>query len=254
MSLLSTFNEEMSPLIGIFVYLCMVDMKARKFFGKFVSGYLIGNLLAMLLVVVALCVGVKYGLDKYTRHGEQIAVPTLVGTNYASAMNLLAQDGLCIEVSDSGYSKVLPANTILAQTPAAGSNVKQGHTIYVTINSPSSPTFAIPDIVDNSSVREATAKLTAMGFRLMEPRQVEGERDWVYGVECRGRRLSAGDRVSIEETLTLVIGNGRFGEENIDDFDEMGDVAGEDTLFGPTDGLIIGAGGDDDFQEVGPEG
>ena len=60
----------------------------------------------------------------------------------------------------------------------------------MTVNSPSSPTFAIPDIVDNSSVREAEAKLTAMGFRLLPAQQVEGEKDWVYGIICRGRRVS----------------------------------------------------------------
>ena len=120
-------------------------------------------------------------------------------------------------VTDSGYNKRLPANSILIQNPGPGMKVKQGHTIYVTVNSPSSPSFAIPDVVDNSSYREAEAKLTAIGFKLTPPQQVEGEKDWVYGILCRGRRVSTGDRISIDSPLTLLIGNGHYSaEEEID--------------------------------------
>ena len=46
-------------------------MKTKDFFGKFVNIYLLGNLLAMVLVIVALCLGVKYGLEWYT-HGHVV--------------------------------------------------------------------------------------------------------------------------------------------------------------------------------------
>ena len=192
-------------------------MEAKEFFGKFASGFLWGNILAMVLVVVALAFGVKYGLDVYTRHGEGIEVPKVEGMVYQNARALMEERGLSLVVTDSGYNKRLPANSILVQNPGPGMKVKQGHTIYVTVNSPSSPSFAIPDVVDNSSFREAEAKLTAIGFKLTPPQQVEGEKDWVYGILCRGRRVSTGDRISIDSPLTLLVGNGHYGaEEEID--------------------------------------
>ena len=192
-------------------------MEAKEFFGKFASGFLWGNILAMVLVVVALAFGVKYGLDAYTRHGEGIEVPKVEGMVYQNARALMEERGLYLVVTDSGYNKRLPANSILIQNPGPGMKVKQGHTIYVTVNSPSSPSFAIPDVVDNSSFREAEAKLTAIGFKLTPPQQVEGEKDWVYGILCRGRRVSTGDRISIDSPLTLLVGNGHYGaEEEID--------------------------------------
>ena len=192
-------------------------MEAKEFFGKFASGFLWGNILAMVLVVVALAFGVKYGLDAYTRHGEGIEVPKVEGMVYQNARALMEERGLYLVVTDSGYNKRLPANSILVQNPGPGVKVKQGHTIYVTVNSPSSPSFAIPDLVDNSSFREAEAKLTAIGFKLTPPQQVEGEIDWVYGILCRGRRVSTGDRISIDSPLTLLVGNGHYGaEEEID--------------------------------------
>ena len=193
-------------------------MKAKEFFGKFTSLFLWGNLLAMALVVLVLGLAVKYGLDAYTHHGEGVKVPKLEGMLYANARSLIESDGLRIMVSDSGYNKRFAANSVLAQSPNAGSFVKEGHVVYVTVNSPSSPTFAIPDVVDNSSFREAEAKLMALGFKLLPPQYVSGEKDWVYGILCRGRRVSTGDYVSIESPLTLLIGSGTYElEEEIED-------------------------------------
>ena len=212
-------------------------MKVKEFFGKFASPFLWCNLLAMLIVVVLLALGVKYGLDWYTRHGEGVRVPKVEGMDYARARSLIEGYGLNVMVSDSGYNKSMAANSILIQNPGAGTTVKMGHTIYVTVNSPSSPSFPIPDVVDNSSYREAEAKLMALGFKLTPPQEVAGEKDWVYGILSHGHRVSAGDHVSIDSPLTLMIGSGEYdnGEEleyiepeyrlmesgNVDEFEEM---------------------------------
>ncbi|MCR5471305.1 PASTA domain-containing protein [Xylanibacter ruminicola] len=212
-------------------------MKAKDFFGKFCSKFLLGHLLAMLLVVIALVIGVKYGLDWYTHHGEGIEVAKVEGMLYKNAYSLMTEDGLNIVVSDSGYNKQLPADCILSQNPGPGTKVKSGHTIYVTVNSPSSPSFAIPDVVDNSSYREAEAKLMALGFKLLPPKLVEGEKDWVYGILCRGRRVSTGDHVSIESPLTLMIGSGTYDSDEEIDYIE------------PEYQLMLN-GDVDDFEEV----
>ena len=70
-------------------------------------------------------------------------------------------------------------------------------------------------------MREAEAKLMALGFKLLPPKRVLGEKDWVYGIISRGRPLNTGDHVSIDVPLTLIIGNGRYGEdEDIDYVDD----------------------------------
>lgn len=213
-------------------------MKAKDFFSKFTSLFLWGNLLAMVLVVIVLGLAVKYGLDAYTRHGEGVKVPKLEGMLYANASSLLEEDGLRIMVSDSGYNKKLAANCILAQSPGPGSFVKEGHVVYVTVNSPSSPTFAIPDVVDNSSFREAEAKLMALGFKLQPPQYVSGEKDWVYGILCRGRRVSTGDYVSIETPLTLLVGSGQYDSDEEIDYIE------------PEYRMMLPNGDKDEFEEV----
>lgn len=209
----------------------------KEFLGKLFRNYIVRHLMAMVLVVVLLCVGIGFGLDAYTHHGEGIVVPDLKGMSYDKACRLVAERGLDIVVNDSGYSKQYPANSVLAQTPVFGQKVKQGRVIYVTINSPHSPTFAVPDIVDNSSVREAEARLQAMGFRLTAPLLIDGEKDWVYGILCQGRRISNGDRITMDYPLTLMVGKGTFDdadsilfveparESEVDEFVEVKDEA-----------------------------
>jgi beta-lactam-binding protein with PASTA domain len=233
----------------------MIEMKIKDFFGKFLNVYLLGNLLAMAVVIAVLFLGVKYGLKLYTHHGEGIKVPRVEGMLYGDARTLIMEDGLNIMVTDSGYNKKLPANCILAQNPGVGTMVKSGHTVYVTVNSPSSPSFAIPDLVDNSSYREAEAKLMAIGFKLLPPKLVAGEKDWVYGILSRGRRVAAGDMVSIETPLTLMIGSGEYDSDDVDlDYvePEYQNVPDDETdLHGTNDASGYGViGEEDDFEEV----
>ena len=110
-------------------------------------------------------------------------------------------------VIDSNYVKGVPAGMVLEQTPAAGSRVKEGRTVYLTITTTSVPLVALPDIIDNSSVRQAAAKLKSIGFRLTEPELVPGEQDWVYGIKYRGKELKSGEKIPHEALLTLCVGD-----------------------------------------------
>jgi len=183
-------------------------MKVSLFFKKITSGYLWGNLFAMALAVVLICLGVKYGLDLYTHHGESIAIPSVKHKSFADAERILDDANLKIVVSDTGYVKSLPPDCVLEQTPAPGEYVKSGHIVYVTLNSPNTPTLTLPDIIDNSSLREAMAKLTGLGFKLGQPEYVPGEKDWVYGVTVKGHHVVAGDKIPVEETVIIQVGNG----------------------------------------------
>ena len=187
-------------------------MKPTDFFKKFKSWYLWGNLAAMAFVVLLAVFGLKYWLGVYTHHGEAIVVPDLRQKSFRDAQHILQGLGLDVVVSDTGYVKTLSPDCILEQTPAPGEKVKSGRVVTVIINAEHSPMIALPDIIDNSSLREAMAKLSAMGFKVGKPEYVPGERDWVYGVTVRGRQVVAGDRISVDDVVTVQAGRGRRGE------------------------------------------
>ena len=93
------------------------------------------------------------------------------------------------------------------------------------------PLRVIPDVADNSSLRQAQAKLLSAGFKLNEVQLVNGEKDWVYGVKYQGRQLTVGEKIPMGASLTLMVGDGAgdtVEEDSIDiDLDTEEPVASE---------------------------
>ena len=173
------------------------------------------NLIAMPIVVIAIIFGVLHWLDTYTHHGESIIVPNINGLPLEEAGKELSKKNLELEVVDSNYVKGMSAGAVLEQKPVAGAKVKIGRTIYLTINTGEIPKVAIPDIIDNSSYRQAEARLRAMGFKLTEPEYIEGEKDWIYGVKFNGKELTSGEKIPREAVLTLCVGDDELKGDSI---------------------------------------
>ena len=183
-------------------------MRIKEFFSFRQNKLFWINIAAMIVVVAGCLFGVLKALDVYTRHGEAVVVPDVKGLGLTEAQKMFAERGLKAVVADSSYVKKLPAGCVLDYNPVAGQRVKQGRTIYLTINTRNVPLQEVPDVADNSSVRQAEARLLAAGFRLTHNDSIPGEKDWVYAVKYKGDSLAIGAKVPIGATLTLVIGNG----------------------------------------------
>ena len=61
-----------------------------------------------------LCIGVRFGLDYYTLHGESIVVPNVIHKQYDEAVDIMGKVGLTIEVTDTGYVKELLQTVFLS--------------------------------------------------------------------------------------------------------------------------------------------
>lgn len=183
-------------------------MTIKDFFSFRQNKYLWVNLIAMIIVVAGLLFGTLKGLDIYTRHGEAVVVPDVKGMSVGEAERIFSNHSLTCVVSDSTYVKNLPAGCILEYNPSAGQKVKEGRIIYLTINTLNVPLQVVPDVADNSSLRQAEARILASGFKLAEIEYMSGERDWVYGVKYNGRLLTMGEKVPMGATLTLMVGDG----------------------------------------------
>lgn len=167
-----------------------------------------GNIILMMIVSGVLVFATLQAINAYTRHGENIALPSLKGLSVYEAAQILRAKGLEVQVSDSTYSPGKPADCVLAQNPDPGELVKEGRTIYLTINSLSVPMQNVPDIIGKASVRQATADMISAGFKLTEDERTDGNYDWIYGIKLNGRSLAPGERAPVGATLTLVVGNG----------------------------------------------
>lgn len=182
----------------------------KKLFGPMVYW----NLIAMVLFGVALCIGLWIWMTKYTMHGEGVDVPEVKGMMLSDAEYALERLELVAFVVDSAYVREQPAGIVLEQAPGAGSRVKSGREIYLTINQKQTPTNTIPDIAGNCSRREAEARLRALGFKIGPMEFVQGDPDWVIALKVNGHEVYAGERVPCDAPVVMVVGNSSMESED----------------------------------------
>ena len=153
------------------------------------------NLAAMAAVVIVAVLVTFRWIDNYTEHGIAITVPNVTGMQEEEAIQALSQHRL-IGIADAmEYVKGVPAGEVLNQRPGINAKVKHGRKIYLTISSGNHPMKTVPDVADNSSLRQAESRLRAAGFLLTPHDTIEGELDWVYGVSYNGRELKGEEQV-----------------------------------------------------------
>lgn len=196
---------------------------------KLFSPVVYWNLIAMVLVGIALCIGLWMWMTGYTMHGESVEVPEVKGMMLSDAEYELEKLELLAVVVDSAYVRQQPAGIVLEQTPGVGNRVKSGREIYLTINQKQTPTNTIPDIAGNCSRREAEARLRSLGFKIGPIEFVPGDPDWVIALKVNGREVYTGERVPCDAPVVIVVGNSDIGNTE-DDFDVLwGDSLGENS-------------------------
>ena len=167
-------------------------MTIKEFFSFKTNKYFWVNIIAMIVVMVVMIFGVLKWLDIHTHHGESVVVPDVKGMTVEEATKMFRNHGLVYVISDTKYVKDKAAGIILELKPGAGEKVKEGRTVYLTVNTLDVPLRAI---------------LNA-GFKLNQIQLVNGEKDWVYGVKYQGRQLAAGEKIPLGASLTLMVGDG----------------------------------------------
>ncbi len=134
-------------------------------FKEFFSNWIVKNLLlaaAMVAVIVGI---VSLILSLLTRHGQEIAVPDFSDMTPAEAQTVAAVSGLRVSVADSVYVKRMKPGAVYMQTPKAGSHVKKGRRIRLTVNTMQAKEVYMPSLV-GVSLRQARAELLRNGLTL----------------------------------------------------------------------------------------
>jgi len=179
------------------------------------------NIGLMILVLILAPLATLFYLDYYTGHGERVEVPSVEGQTVDDAQGFLAECGLIGEVSDSVNMKAgFKRGTIFMQTPKAGSSVKNGRKVYLTVVRTTDVLIKFPDVIGNGTVEEARQTLRNLGFSFTEDKEVENEdmKGFVINVYQGGRKLFPGQQVSTDAPLTLYVGKGADKDTlNIDD-------------------------------------
>lgn len=135
--------------------------KVKNFF----SNWIVKNLLVALLVVLHLLIFASLGLRIITKHNKELTVPDFTNMSVAQAKKMASSHDMVITVDDSVYVKRMSKGAIYRQNPKAGSKVKKGRRIAVTINAVNAKQVTMPNLI-GYSMRQAKAELDSRGLVL----------------------------------------------------------------------------------------
>lgn len=168
------------------------------------------HILIMLAVAVVAVVALYFWLDHYTRHGDSVEVPDVCGLYYLDADASLAESQMRSLVIDSMYIDTMSPGVVLDQVPRAGSSVKSGRTVYLTINALSPRKVTMPEL-KNLSYRQAEAIVKGLGLSAPQIIYWNSEyKDLVLNVMVDGRPVEAGDKLPVTARVVFSVGNGMY--------------------------------------------
>ena len=183
------------------------------------------NLLAMLLVLVALPFLALEWIDSYTNHGETYEVPDVCGVTLDDAVVLLGDRNLSYTVVERRYKPNAKESEIVVQYPVPGTRVKEGRKIGLVVNTTVKPKRSVPSVIDNRTYREAESHIKAAGFVIEAIDTIPGEKDWVYVLRYDGKQLVNGEAIPQGASITVVIGSGSAeSKEEEPVFDSIFDI------------------------------
>lgn len=93
---------------------------------------------------------------------EEVRVPDLTGQDIVAVLEVLNQQGLQIKVDRREPNSILPRDTVVSQTPAAGSGIKKGRQVHVVLSIGASDLQA-PNVT-GEHFRKADVMIRQAGF------------------------------------------------------------------------------------------
>ena len=153
-------------------------------------------------------------LSFYTRHGESVPMPKLVGKQLSVAQEELKSSNFELIVRDSIFDNKAPKNSIVSQDPPEGTKIKKHRKIYVTIVAMGSKKVQVPALND-LSLRQATQLLESNGFSVAQIIYQPSEFDNVV-IEQRfkGRVIKEGELLEQGSAITLIVGKNGVSSED----------------------------------------
>jgi beta-lactam-binding protein with PASTA domain len=168
--------------------------------------WILWNLSGALLFVVAVVIGISVGLNRITRHGKTVVAPDFTNMSLAEAARAASEGKVGIKVTDSVFVKGLEGGIVYRQSPRAGATVKQGRSIFLTINSIVPRKVVMPNLV-GYSLSEAKAELHNRGLDLGRLRYVRDiATNQVLHQSLDGRDVAPGEMVVSGSAIELTLG------------------------------------------------
>ena len=143
----------------------MEESEVKKNKTGILGNWIVRNLLGAVVFFALLVIGATIALSVVTHHGQSIEVPDLTSMSVQEASREASKNHLRVEVTDSIYVRRMEKGAVYSQNPKAGSLVKKGRRIMLTINAKHAKKVSMPNLV-GYSMRQAKAELNSRGLAL----------------------------------------------------------------------------------------
>ena len=131
----------------------------------FLKNWIVRNILGAIVFFATLLIATTLFLNFITHHGQTIEVPDLTSLSVDKARHEASRKNLRVEVIDSIYVRRMEKGAVYSQNPKAGTQVKRGRRIMLTINAMHAKKVSMPNLV-GYSMRQAKAELNSRGLAL----------------------------------------------------------------------------------------
>lgn len=166
------------------------------------------NILAAIGLIVLLVVLFFISLGWITGFGKSEKVPNIVGQNAVAAQKILEDKGFHVALQDSVYVDSVAKLAVVKQSPEADAIVKQGRTIYLTINRSLAPMVEMPNLV-GFSLRSAEMYLQSLGLKLgLINYKPDIARNAVLEQNFNDLEIKPGSKIPLGSVVNLVLGSG----------------------------------------------
>ena len=187
---------------------------------KFFNHYIVKSILILIFSGIFILWGTLAVLRHYTRHGEAIPVPDVVGLPLEEATKILQSYKMRWQLSDSVYVSSVRPGAVVNQNPEPGSNAKVNRNVFLVVNAISPEKVKMPNVV-GVSLRQARTILEQQGLTLGRVTYVpDFAKDYVLKQLYRGEEIPRGKEIVKGSAIGLVLGDGLGKLEFDDDIEE----------------------------------
>lgn len=166
------------------------------------------NILAGIVLALALFFLFLLSLNWITGHGRSASVPSVTGKSYEEARQILRKAGFDVEIQDSIYIDTAKPMAVLRQIPDADEVVKRNRTVYLVINRAVPPLIEMPNLV-GYSFRNAEMVLKNLDLRLGDTTfKPDFARNAVLEQLYNGQPITPGTKIRKGSVVSLVLGDG----------------------------------------------
>ena len=182
------------------------------------------QLVLALVVFIGIIVALMNWMSSTTNHDVFTEVPNLQGKKLEITKSLLEERNLSLgDIEYKDYNPKFPKEAIVEQNPKAGSKVKTGRKVYLSINKSEYRLVRIPDL-ENKTKRQAVSTLVASGFKIGKiTYKPYFAKDAVLELTHKGKKLSKDDKLPYTSVVDLVLGDGKLNYSDDNSENELED-------------------------------